>query len=202
MRDDIKQFIQDHVLLIDRSDWNKFFALADENLLPSAVAELKQIILQAGISDPIQSMTFIPTGYYSNMPNRSYVTPSHIREIHQGAFSYSDLTSIRITANIQEVSKWSIERCTELEEVFIEEGIISIDSYAFLDCEKLKTVKLPKSLIRLGRCVFGMCPSLTKLYYAGTMEEWGKILVDPNFTEEAVFTSVVCSDGVVRIHYY
>lgn len=202
MREGVKQFIQDHILLIDHSDWDKLFTLAEPRLIPSAIAELKQVLLAARIPDPLQTMTFIPTGYYSDMQNTSYVTPQHIREIHQGAFSYSDMTSLRITSNIECLSQWSIERCTELEEVTIEEGVLGIDDYAFIECEKLRTVKLPRSLTRLGRCVFGMCSSLTKLHYAGTIEEWGKILVDSNFTEEAVFTSVVCSDGVVRIHYY
>ena len=202
MREGVKQFIQDHILLIDRSDWDKLFTLAEPRLIPSAITELKQVLLDARISEPLQTMTFIPTGYYSDMGNISYVTPQHILEIHEGAFSYSDMTSLRITSNIENLSQWSIERCLELEEVTIEEGVIGIYDYAFIECEKLKTVRLPKSLVRLGRCVFGGCSNLTRLHYAGTMEEWSKILVDSDFTEGAVFTSVVCSDGVIRIHYY
>ena len=59
----------------------------------------------------------------------------------------------------------------------VEEGIAEIESYGFLDCDSLKSVRLPKSLKSIGESVFNGCVSLTEITYAGTVAEWASVEV-------------------------
>ena len=51
----------------------------------------------------------------------------------------------------------------ELEELVIPEGVEEIDGGAFCGCDGLKSLELPASLVRLGRCVFGEAGNLSNL---------------------------------------
>ena len=79
--------------------------------------------------------------------------------------------------------------CTQLRSINIPEGVTEIGGNAFYKCINLQTVSLPKSLEYLGiteehYCglgldaidVFDHCTSLTDIYYAGTEEEWDKVV--------------------------
>lgn len=55
------------------------------------------------------------------------------------------------------------EKCTELEEVVIEEGCKYIGKNVFARCEKLKKVRLPKSLLEIGDGAFLGCTSLEEI---------------------------------------
>lgn len=49
------------------------------------------------------------------------------------------------------------EKCTDIEEVFFEEGCQYIGKNAFANCKNLKTVRLPKSLLEIGDNAFSSC---------------------------------------------
>ncbi len=55
------------------------------------------------------------------------------------------------------------EKCTDLEEVFFEEGCQYIAKSVFGKCTNLKKVHLPKSLIEIGDSAFSGCSSLTEI---------------------------------------
>ena len=54
---------------------------------------------------------------------------------------------------------------------------------------------MPSSLLKIQRLAFSDCPSLTDIYYDGTMEQWGRI-------ENAYKKRLVihCHDGVIEIN--
>lgn len=55
------------------------------------------------------------------------------------------------------------KNCTELQEVYFEEGCRYICNSVFEDCKNLKKVRLPKSLKEIGRKAFANCSSIIEL---------------------------------------
>lgn len=72
----------------------------------------------------------------------SYVTPEGIKSIQEGVFAHS----------------------LDLEHIVLSEGIESIMVDAFLECENLKTVTLPNSLMNLESYLCHHCPNLEGFY--------------------------------------
>ena len=65
---------------------------------------------------------------------------------------------------------------TQLESVFVSEGVISIGNFAFHNCGELTRVTLPASLCTLGQNVFeGTTPAL--ILFEGTDEQWQNVSV-------------------------
>jgi hypothetical protein len=95
----------------------------------------------------------------------------------------------------------SFKDCTKLVYVQIQEGVYEIEAESFENCISLQTVVLPASLKKIdgvgeyeegiddghGRGIwtqmraaaFNNCPSLQKVYYTGTKEQWSKIDIGP-----------------------
>lgn len=92
--------------------------------------------------------------------NLSYVTlPQSLRSIDNGVFRY----------------------CSALGSIVIPEGVTSLGQIdvtgfgVFSDCSNLAAVYLPKSLTSISYAPFGSCEKLTRVYYAGSEEEWSSI---------------------------
>jgi len=50
----------------------------------------------------------------------------------------------------------SLRVCRSLESVIIPEGVISIEDFAFADCDALKSLHIPASVTEIGKDLFGM----------------------------------------------
>ena len=58
---------------------------------------------------------------------------------------------------------------------------MSIEDYAFYDCESLTSVTIPDGVTTIGYSAFYNCTSLTSVYYGGTASDWANISIDsPN----------------------
>ena len=80
--------------------------------------------------------------------------PEDCSRLGSGAFSSSGLRSIRIPGSVSRIPVLCFSGCSQLETVTFEEGILEIDSQAFLHCPKLKTVCLPSSVRTVSRSAF------------------------------------------------
>ncbi len=52
-----------------------------------------------------------------------------------------------------------------LQEVILPEGLVSVGSYAFYGCDKLRSVTFPESLVRIGSGLFNICPGIRQLIF-------------------------------------
>lgn len=88
--------------------------------------------------------------------------PDSVTLISDYAFQdCKSLTKIKIPGSVKKIGNWwdnvngqVFNRCSNLEEVILEEGIEEISGRAFDSCSKVKEWKLPKSLKRIGPCAF------------------------------------------------
>lgn len=72
---------------------------------------------------------------------------------------YSNLKEISIPSSVKRIGV-SAFHDSGLESITIPEGVVTIDSYAFSDCELLNEINLPHSLRMMSSEVFNSCPSL------------------------------------------
>lgn len=77
----------------------------------------------------------------------------------------------------------------------LEHGIEVIEDYDFYYLKNLKEIYFPSSVIKIEKLAFSNCPSLTDIYYDGTMEQWGRI--ENEYKKRLV---IHCHDGVIEIN--
>lgn len=127
--------------------------------------------------------------------------PENLQEIGWSAFAYSGLTTITIPGNVKRIEYGAFKECNSLISVEIKEGVEILDygsrsqqwpTATFSKCHRLRTVKLPKSLLhyyynynktRYGKdfieplYAFFDCPSLEKIIVPiGTKAAFEKII--------------------------
>ena len=89
-----------------------------------------------------------------------------ITNIKEGCFKNClGLTNtLTIPSTISHINPYTFAGCSKLNKVVINEGIDSIDDYAFADCESLdlETIILPNSLENIGKCAFKDCNKICK----------------------------------------
>lgn len=132
MLEDAKKFIEDNIDRLDNNDFEKFYARADIHHVKSQViGDVTSLLLMANIH-PLDHMRYVPTSYLSHqMIPENFFIPDHIQFIGDQAFYMSDLTSIVIPSNVKRIGISAFNRCSELHEVKIDEGVEEIEEYSF-----------------------------------------------------------------------
>jgi hypothetical protein len=84
-------------------------------------------------------------------------------------------------------------------QINIREGTYKINGYAFYSSSTLVAVSIPTSVMLIEDGAFIGCPSLTRLYYNGTLAEWEMIEKEDGMDgwEPEQTYAVYCTDGVV-----
>lgn len=105
-----------------------------------------------------------------------------------------------------------------LSEIVIEEGVISIGEYTFMDCSKLESITLPDSVTKIGHAAFSNCSGLktvtvgknlktidygafmgcadiTDINYNGTKSQWNAVTKDSSWINYSAKYTVHCTDG-------
>ena len=123
------------------------------------------------------------------------VIPSGVTEIDSSAFyDCFDLKSIEIPEGVKEIGR-EFQGFSELESVIIHEGTQIIKYNAFEKNPLLKFVQLPSSLSEIQSEAFLRCPSLSKIVFEGTIEQWEKVKGLENLLQYVPAKVVKCSDG-------
>lgn len=101
----------------------------------------------------------IPDYYYLS----SYTIPEEITvngktyqvtEISDMAFRWARIKEMHIPGNIKRIGNFAFEGCSNLECIYLSEGIEEIGHGCFGICESLKDITLPASVKKVAPCVF------------------------------------------------
>jgi len=84
-----------------------------------------------------------------------------VREIGQGAFRDSKITSVVIPNLVTNIRESAFNGCKSLATVTIGESVAMIEEYAFYSCENLTSVTIPASVRSIGGFAFAHCKRLT-----------------------------------------
>ncbi len=109
---------------------------------------------------------------------KSIVIPDSVTDIAPGAFTEcTALESVVLPKGLTSVQLACFENCTSLKSIVIPENVTDIVNGAFNGCKSLAYVALPAGLGRILPSAFGGCTALTRVYFAGTEEQWNAVNV-------------------------
>lgn len=132
MTDEIQEFIELNIDLIENDQWNKVYDNATIYLDSESTGGLTQVLLDIGI-DPLQQqhLDYIPEYYLSGATIDTFVIPSHVQELQEGCFSYSDIKEIVIPQGVKTIGKYAFYECLRLHKIVIPDSVTDILDEAF-----------------------------------------------------------------------
>lgn len=74
--------------------------------------------------------------------------------------------------------------------------VIEIQEYAFYEYQ-VKNIRLPASILKIGKKIIYGCDKLETIYFKGTIEQWFYIDKDPSWDEGSSNFTIECIDGTI-----
>lgn len=93
------------------------------------------------------------------------VIPSGVKKIGKQAFKNSNITKVKIPSTVKVIDRAAFEKCANLKEVEIEEGLESILGDAFKGCINLTKINIPSTVKEIGYDSFYNCVKLSDVDY-------------------------------------
>ena len=171
MTDYLKQYIKEHLDLVDEEMYDELYSNCDKY----DRADLTEFLLSCDIK-PDEYMTRLPDYYLAG----------------------GDIHSYHISPTINVIESCAFGSCIELEIIYIPNSVTSIGDYAFNDCESLTSITIPNSVTNIERAAFSNCERLNTISYKGTVEEWKHIDIASGSFDNVLTSVVRCTDGVTR----
>ena len=136
----------------------------------------------------------------------SIIIPQSVTKIGEGAFAKVDVRTLVIPPTVKEISRNAFRGNTTLEEVIFqtrivngkEEGLEKIGEFAFFECRKLKTIKMPNTVTTIGEEVFNNCTSLSEVVLSNNLTQ----IPYHSFAYCSSITEIVIPEKVKKIEVY
>lgn len=136
----IREFIEQHVDLIENNQWGKFYTILDDDMadedLYHNVGRVTDLLMDAGI-DPLMHSDRIFNNMFVNSSIKEFVVPEKITELGVSAFFASDLKSIKLHEGITVIPFECFDMCYDLEEIYLPDSIVRIGDNAFLSTTRI-----------------------------------------------------------------
>ena len=178
MNEEQKQYIEQHIDLIEDGSWDEFFKKAPEGtggVLYEAeidfMSKMKHVpshcfylssLTNITIPDGVTSIIHAAFNYSTNLI--SVTIPDSVIDIGYNAFYHcSSLKSITIPDRVTNIHGYAFCECSSLTSVVIGNGVTSIDEYVFCDCTSLTSIEIPDSVTSIGIYAFHNCNSLKSI---------------------------------------
>lgn len=131
---EVQEFIQDNIELINANEWETVYDNALFTLDSTSTGQVTQCLLQAGV-DPVKqgALDHIPEYYLSDADIEQFVIPSGVKELCEGCFSYSKLTSIILPQSVEVIGPYAFYECVNLKHVLVLGDIRDTGAQAFFN---------------------------------------------------------------------
>ena len=101
-----------------------------------------------------------------NHPTLEFIDNALIYKPEKRLVSYlstSEENKYEISKEIKVIGDSAFSECENLKEITIPDSVVYIGNYAFLKCENLKEISIPEGLRLIGKSTFYGCKNLTKI---------------------------------------
>lgn len=89
----------------------------------------------------------------------------------------AEIAGSHLGREVTRIAEYAFRGYKNLRSVTIGEGVKYIDLHAFANCDLLTEIRLPASLQSVDYGAFSQCPSLKKVIFNGTAEQWQAVRV-------------------------
>ena len=217
----IKEYIEEHIELIEAENFEEFYKVMASSAFPlSRKGELTEILIEARI-DPADYLKVLPFRYLADTEIESYSIPGNITSIGMAAFTgcvklkdliigngveriesiafqgCSSLIRVDLPDSVAQIDDSVFESCYGLIEVTLSNNLKSIQNEAFRWCESLENIKIPASVTFLGINLFRGCSNLKVIEYSGTLSQWKRI-VQSNTLAGSSIEQLKCKDTIIN----
>lgn len=108
MTEKLKNFLTQHMGLVDTEDWGELYHKAELYLEIDDVGALTKILMDCG-ARPLQKLTYVPTNYFSGWSASLINLPDNIRTINDCAFEFSHVHMLKLPKNLEVLRDDSFE---------------------------------------------------------------------------------------------
>lgn len=98
-----------------------------------------------------------------------------MEEIYYQAGKGLSITELTIPNSVNIIGDEAFMNCTKLKTVKLSDSVTEIGDMAFKDCSNLQNIIISKNFEKFGENVFDGCLNLKSIYYDGTIENWEAI---------------------------
>lgn len=124
--------------------------------------EEKTCQIGLGVDGYYNNNTTVPKGTSGAIIIPETINGYSVTAIGYGAFEeFSNITSVVIPSTIKEIKSLAFFRCTNLQNITLNEGLSFIDFSSFDGCSKLLSLIIPNSVQKIGSSAFNGCTSLS-----------------------------------------
>lgn len=166
MREEVRQFLNDNMVLLKRDDFKELFLRArqynipgtwrTENLWP----EVYDVLTSNGIY-PLEEMDTIPEYFFVKTNVKKLVIPRNIKKIESNSIFNSEVVSIYIENPDVSIAPESMTNLPKLQSLNFPQGMISVPSLKLDSVPELKIIRIPESVVRIKAGAFTNIPDDT-----------------------------------------
>ena len=144
-----------------------------------------------------ENLEYLGEGAFSGSAISSVVIPKTLTAIPRLAFKDCfNLTSVELGDNIVEIGYGAFMNAVKLDSIELPSGARNIGDFAFYGASALRKVKLPKTIENIGHYAFANLPSIYKIDYDGSKNEWRLISIKNDWKKDSNEFEIRCVDGL------
>lgn len=146
MTEEIKKFLLKNKENFEDNNWNQIMYNVEEDLYSvTLIVEFRDLLKKLGVLDEVMtSTTYLPGWFFCNDNKLTFINiPSNIKRIGYGCFDgCRNLTEVVLDEGIETIEEFAFNYCP-IKRIKIPESIKSVEDYAFLNNYVVEEISVP-----------------------------------------------------------